>query len=71
MRLRFIKYLFLGILLFGAFYWFQLRPAHIRKECSQATYQVARDAYPNTGQFRQAFEYQDSLYKLCLKARGI
>lgn len=70
---------FLGVI---TFYWYQLRPANVRSECSEQALENARSEYvrdntytlygkenkPEPGLYKQT-DY-DSYYRICLHNKG-
>jgi len=55
-----------------AFYWFQWRPAEIRKEC--AAFSQGKENKFNLEQFLSKYgsqEARDNLYKNCLREHGL
>ena len=82
---RSIKYLILIglVIIAGCFYWFQLRPSAIRKECNEQAILIERDhtVVSTLGReeidrgkpwfsITKGFEYQ-TVYDQCLKNKGI
>ncbi len=63
MKKQGIIYLVIGVLFFllvGAFYWFQLRPTNIRKEC-----------YKNISELDKKYDIYQQDYEKCLRSKGL
>lgn len=53
------------VILGGAFYWYEVRPAMIYKDCTRTAAKSIKEAKGNDGDNYNLF------YKICLTARGI
>ncbi len=64
------KWLILVIVLIGGyFYWYEWRPAEIRKRCIEVTADVMKDG--KYYGYKAEQERTDFLYKGCLKLQGL
>ena len=69
--------LFVLIILFGWFYWFQWRPANIRSTCAKQAGDSAAGVYKALSEYNldykveMADKFQKSGYATCLNKRGI
>lgn len=66
----------LMLLIFGSFYWFQLRPANIRKSCVSSSYAASKN-YADTLALIGGYDEvgrtikQDEFYQNCLLKNGM
>lgn len=58
--------IFLTLLLFGAFYWYEYRPTLIKKECNIFAIKAVEDQMP----YNQIEAY-NIYFKICLNAKGL
>ncbi len=64
MRIKWI-YISIGIvLILGGFYWFQLRPVEMKKECHKDTVEFLKKQHSVT---KRSY---DEIYELCLNSKG-
>ena len=60
------------VLIVGAFYWFQLRPTNIRKECYKDTYIDATDKISELDKKYGIYDERNERdYEKCLKSKGL
>ncbi|HRR94800.1 MAG TPA: hypothetical protein P5083_01520 [Candidatus Paceibacterota bacterium] len=63
------------LIIFGLFYWFQIRPSKIYSECGELAAHDALDMMDQqnslVSQFMEYDNFYDSFYKLCLRVKGI
>lgn len=69
------------LIVFGWFYWFQFRPAQIRKKCAESADKITGDRYLGkerkqvftNGHWEEEdpFEFHKEVYELCLKRNGL
>ncbi len=72
-KLKEYKYIVLGVVILGAaFYWFQLRPAQIRKECYAKTLATMSNfsAFGSEVVIKET-KQKEVEYENCLKSRGL
>lgn len=71
-----LKYLGLGLILLVLFYWFQIRPANIRKVCNKESYRRAGIEWKreNPSNVNESLVYSkdvDKYYEVCLRSKGL
>ena len=76
MKKKYLKYLFPAIILFVFFYWFQIRPATIRKFCNKESYRLAAIEWKreNPSRVNENLVIQkdiDNYYEGCLRGKGL
>ncbi|MFA6397369.1 MAG: hypothetical protein WDK96_00795 [Candidatus Paceibacterota bacterium] len=59
------------IILGGGFYWFQLRPAHIRKNCNNETFLYNFSHNQEFINSQAWLDNQERLFKDCLRYKGL
>lgn len=62
---RMYLYAVIALLLFGWFYWFQWRPAEIKKSCSKQAYE---DEFYSSSKRMDRYKYA---YEVCLHDQGL
>jgi hypothetical protein len=61
----------LAVVLIVLFYWFQWRPAEIRKECSKYTSANIKVGNGGNVDIDEFIKGNDFIYKECLRMRGL
>ena len=59
------------IITLGAFYWFQIRPTHIRKECNNKTFLYNSSNNQEPINSPAWLDKQEKLYQDCLRFEGL
>jgi hypothetical protein len=65
------KIILLILVVVGTFYWFQLRPTYIRKECNATTFFYNSSNNKEPINSPAWLDMQEKLYKDCLRYKGL
>ena len=81
MKKEYVKYIILAITLVGLFYWFQIRPSNIRKECHEyvlmnGLYETSNEERDELGRDWQKINKEEEIrtalhYQKCLGEHGL